>query len=246
MRIKLTVGYDGTDYSGWQIQPNGVTVQEEIEAAVKDLCGTVSTVTASGRTDAGVHAEGQVAHFDTDFSIPPEKFAAALNARLPNDIRIFKSEKVSDDFNARFSAKKKTYVYSLYVSDTINPLKDRYAARVNAFDIAVAKDVASEIVGEHDFKPLSATGTDIKNTVRTVYKIAIKNENGLYKIAVTGNGFLYKEVRFIVGTLFAASEGKIKKSDVTEIFKTGRRPERITVAPARGLTLKKVSYGKIR
>ncbi len=242
MNVKITVSYDGTDYSGWQIQKNGITVQEEIEKAIKDLCGTVSTVTGSGRTDAGVHAEGQVANFKTDFKLPPEKFAPALNARLPESIRILKSEEAADDFNARFFAKRKTYVYSLYVSDKTLPLLNRYAARVNTFYLSAAKEAAKIIKGKHDFKPFSANGTDIKDTVRTIYSIGIKKDGELYRISVTGNGFLYKEVRFIVGTLLAVSENKLTPEDINKIFRTGIRPEFITVAPARGLTLKKVEY----
>ena len=159
MRIKLTLGYDGTNYCGWQVQPNGVTVQQVLEDALKTATGESTRITGSGRTDAGVHAVGQVAHFDTESSIPPERFYKALNAHLPLDIRVIKSERADDNFHACTSAKIKTYEYSLYFSEVEKPLKDRYAVKIDKKpDISVMKEFALELVGEHDFKAFCASG----------------------------------------------------------------------------------------
>ena len=152
MRIKLTLGYDGTDYCGWQVQPNGITVQQKIEEAVFLATGENVRVTGSGRTDAGVHAKGQVAHFDTECTIPPEKIYKALNAHLPNDIRVFKSERAEQNFHACNSAKRKTYCYSLYLSEIENPLKERYAVKIDGkVDFEKMQETAKMFLGEHDF-----------------------------------------------------------------------------------------------
>ena len=151
MRIKLTVSYDGTAYCGWQIQPNGVTVQQTVEKAIELATGEKVKVVGSGRTDAGVHAIGQVAHFDTQSSIPPQKFYKAINAHLPSDIRAINSQEV-DNFDARKSAKKKTYCYTLYFSEVELPLKERFAAHIDKLpNVEKIQDAAKLFVGEHDF-----------------------------------------------------------------------------------------------
>ena len=165
MRVVITVEYDGTNYCGWQVQPNGVTVQQRIEEAIFSLTGEKTRVTGSGRTDAGVHALGQVAHFDTLSSVPPDRFADALNGLLPNDIRIISSHEAAEGFHARYGAKRKTYRYRMYVSDGIRPLLDRYAVPINfSPDLGAMREAAAIFVGEHDFRAFMASGSDVDGT----------------------------------------------------------------------------------
>ena len=244
MVIKLTISYDGTNYCGWQVQPNGVTVQEKIEYALYSLVGEKISVTGSGRTDSGVHAQGQVASFVIENGvIPPEKYAPALNRYLPEDIKVIKSEKEKDDFNARFSAKEKTYVYRTYKSETALPLLERYAVRINnGVNVDLMKKGAKEIEGEHDFKCFLASDSSVKSTVRTVYEIRIEEKENLVEFYVTGNGFLYNMVRIIIGTLLAVGEGKITPNDVKNIIKSGNRSLAGKTLPSKGLTLLSVKY----
>lgn len=243
MRIKITLSYDGTAYCGWQVQPNGVTVQEVLENALFLATGEHVRITGSGRTDAGVHAIGQVAHFDTESSIPPERFYKALNAHLPLDIRVIKSERADDNFHACTSAKIKTYEYSLYVSDVENPLKDRFAVKVDcALDIARMQAAAKEFIGEHDFKAFCASGSGAKTTVRTIYSVDIKEVDGDIKIRVSGNGFLYNMVRIMVGTLLSVGEGKLHALAIKTALDKGTRPAGIRTLPAKGLCLIKAEY----
>lgn len=243
MRIKLCLSYDGTDFCGWQRQRNGVSVQQTVEDAVYSLTGEKVTVTASGRTDAGVHAKGQVAHFDTNANIPPEKFYKALNTFLPNGVKALSSEKASDNFNARKNAKRKTYEYSLYLSDTELPLKERYGTRVYGdTDIEKMRSAARLIEGEHDFKAFSATGGSVKTTVRTVYGITVAKSGEDIKITVCGSGFLYNMVRIIAGALVKAGKGEISESDILKALETGNRELLGETLPAKGLCLISVEY----
>lgn len=243
MRIKLCLSYDGTDFCGWQRQQNGVSVQQTVEDAVYNLTGEKVTVTASGRTDAGVHAKGQVAHFDTDANIPPEKFYKALNTFLPASVKALSSAKASDNFNARKNAKRKTYEYSLYLSDTELPLKERYGTRVYGnIDIEKMRSAARLIEGEHDFKAFSATGGSVKTTVRTVYGITVAKSGEDIKITVCGSGFLYNMVRIIAGALVKAGKGEISERDILKALETGNRELLGETLPAKGLCLLKVEY----
>lgn len=243
MRIKLTIEYDGTEYCGWQIQPNGITIQQRINEAVKAVTGEDVCVTGSGRTDAGVHALGQVAHFDTSSRIPAERFAPALNSALPKDIRVIKSELVDDDFNARFCAKSKTYRYSMYLSDTVRPMLDRYSAQVNAsVDVTSMKQVAETFVGEHDFRAFMATGSEVKDTVRTIFLADISCEGEQVVFTVSGNGFLYNMVRIMAGTLVGVGTGKLSVTDVVLALESGERTRAGKTMPPRGLSLIKVEY----
>ena len=188
MKIKLTISYDGTAYCGWQRQKNGVSVQETVENAVFAVTGENATVTGSGRTDAGVHAKGQVAAFETNSSIPPEKFYKAINIYLPEDVKAVKSELAADDFHPVKRAKKKTYVYTLYKSDVPLPLLERYAVMVeNSVDVAKMQNAAKILRGKHDFKSFSSVGGSVKTTVRTIYSISVKEKDGIIKITVCGN-----------------------------------------------------------
>lgn len=243
MRIKIVLSYDGTDFCGWQKQTNGVSVQQTVEDAVFALTGKKTTVTASGRTDAGVHAAGQVAHFDTNANIPPEKFYKALNTFLPDSVKALSSEQVSNNFNARKSAKRKTYEYSLYLSDTELPLKERYGVRVYGdIDVEKMRSCAKLIEGKHDFKAFSATGSSVKTTVRTVYGVVIEQSGIDFKIRVTGNGFLYNMVRIIAGALVKAGKGEISENDIIKALETGNRKLLGETLPAKGLCLIKVEY----
>lgn len=244
MVIKLTISYDGTNYAGWQVQDNGLTVQEVIETALNKLTGEVIRITGSGRTDAGVHALGQVASFTTNAKIPANAYAKALNGLLPKDIKIVSSCEAQDGFNARFSAKRKTYGYRLYVSDVELPVKDRFAVRVDAINEALIKQAFSVLRGKHDFKVFSATGSSVVDTVRTIYSMSLKKVDGFYEVRVTGNGFLYKMVRFIMGALTAVSDGKLRVEDLLTVLASGKRPNVIKAMPAKGLTLLSVEYKK--
>ena len=243
MRILLTVSYDGTDFCGYQIQPNGRTVEEVLNLAIEKLTGEKVKSVASGRTDSGVHALCQKVHFDTESTIPPERFTNALNTLLPPDVKVISSKKVSSDFNARFSAKKKTYRYSLYVGDFEEPLYQRYKTLINFTpDIALMKKASSLIEGERDFKCFLASGSSVKDTVRTVYSIKIVKKGRFIDIFVTGNGFLYNMVRMIAGALVRVGEGKLTLADLEKVLTSGERQNKLITMPAKGLTLYNVNY----
>ncbi len=244
MKIMLTVSYDGTNYCGWQVQPNADTVQERIEKAIFAVTGESVRVTGSGRTDSGVHANGQTAHCTVQKdTIPAQKYARALNAYLPNDIRALKSVEVLEEFDACRTAKKKTYKYSCYISEIELPLKERYAVRLDkGLDIELMKKGALSFLGEHDFKGFCATGSSIKTTVRTIYALDI-DYNGLdLTFRVTGNGFLYNMVRIIVGTLVKLGERKCALRDIEQMLISGNRDFGGKTVPAKGLCLESVEY----
>lgn len=243
MKIMMTISYDGTCYCGWQRQKNGVSVQEIVENALKTLTDTSISVVASGRTDAGVHAEGQVVSFDYDGSIPAEKFYLALNTILPDDIKCLNSKKVRDDFNARKSAKMKTYAYKFYISSTILPLLDRYAYNVKEQpDFAKMQSAANLLLGEHDFKAFCSVGSSVNSTVRTIYSIDIKRENNWFEIYVCGSGFLYNMVRIIASTLLDIGLNKKSIRDIEEALSDGQRERLSKTLCAKGLRLVSVQY----
>lgn len=250
MTIKLTVSYDGTDYCGWQVQKNGKSVQSVIEDAVFLLTKQKVRVTGSGRTDAGVHAVGQVASFCVEnCSVPPENFSKALNTLLPNDIKIIKSQRAGDNFNARKSAKKKTYRYSVYKSDIALPLFERYYARIDQkvkLDFEKMESAANLLSGRHDFKCFNASDGGAKSTVRTIYNIDIRQTErdgvSVIDFYVCGNGFLYNMVRTLVGTLIKAGEGKMGKEEIIKMLNGGDRSLCGKTMAAKGLTLYSVEY----
>ncbi len=246
MRIKITVSYKGTNYCGFQIQQNGNTVQEELENAIYKITGEKSTVIPSGRTDSGVHALGQVAHFDTNSNIPPEKFTSALNAYLPKDIRVQKSEPANVNFHARYSAKRKTYCYTYYFAEQDNPLISEFCERVNKpLNIELMKKAALYLKGTHDFAGFTNTGSFVNNTVRTLYNIKIKTEKEeieKVKIYINGNGFLYNMVRIIASTLKDVGLGKKPPQIIKNIIQTGNRNLASPTAPPNGLCLLFVEY----
>ena len=184
-----------------------------------------------------------MAHFDTNSSIPPEKFAAAINAVLPNDIKIKRSKQADENFHARFSAKKKTYVYKMYVGEFVSPLKDRYALHIPyKLNLENMQKAANMLIGEHDFKCFLAANSDVKDTVRTIYRSQITFNGDDIEYTVTGNGFLYNMVRIIVGTLLKVGEGKMAPDELNEILSSGDRTKAGATVPARGLTLLSVEY----
>ena len=254
MRYRAIISYDGTDYVGWQRQLNGVSVQEKMEVALSKIFGTPTTCTASGRTDSGVHAEGQVVHFDATTSIPVDKIPYAVNTELPDDISMLYCEVTADDFNARFSAKRKTYKYSLYSAPHRLPTLGRnHTHIISPLNIEDMKKGAEYIVGEHDFKCFEASGSVVKSTVRTVYGIDINVtkidsvKGGAFPsvkvdISVKGNGFLYNMVRIIAGTLVYVGMGKLTPEDVKEIILSKDRTKAGKTLPPEGLTLVSVEY----
>ena len=254
MRFRAVISYFGKEYVGWQRQLNGPSVQEALERALSETFGASTHATASGRTDAGVHAEGQVVHFDADTAIPPEKIPFAVNTRLPDDISMLSCEPVSEDFNARFSAKRKTYRYDIYVSRHRRPvLEQTHAHVVTPLSLTAMRACADAIEGEHDFKGFEASGSAVKSTVRTVYSIELKAEGaaedgtlseGRLSVYVTGNGFLYNMVRIIAGTLVYAGQGKLSVEDVERVLETGDRTLAGKTLPPHGLTLVSVGYGE--
>lgn len=248
MRYALLVAYDGTEYGGWQIQKNKISVQQKVEEAVGDVFGKRIAVSASGRTDSGVHAAGQVCHFDAETNIPSEKIADAINMRLPENISVLKSVKAPEGFDANRSAKKKTYVYRMYLSPRRNPLKDRYSVWVKGgAEIAKLQHISGAFVGKHDFKAYCKSGSQVKTTVREVYSVEVKNTENIcgtdVEISVCGGGFLYNMVRTIAGTMLYFAQGAITEEDVRNSIENCDRDSVGKTMPAKGLTLESVDYG---
>ena len=245
MNIKLTIEYDGSAYHGWQIQKNGITVQESIKRAVKKITGEEVNVIGCGRTDSGVHALNYVCNFKTSSTIPPCKFKDALNSRLPDDIRCKKSELVGENFHSSYSASAKTYMYRILNTPDTNVFERNYSwhYKYNT-DIEKMRTAAQAFLGEHDFIGFAAAGFTVSTTVRTIYDIKINKENGMITIEVTGNGFLYNMVRIIAGTLVMMGNGKIDYSLADEIIASKDRKRAGITAPPQGLFLKEVYYGE--
>ena len=244
MKVKLVISYDGTDYSGWQVQPNKNTIQGQLESAIFSLTGEKVRVTGSGRTDAGVHAERQVACFNVKTeSIPAEKYYLALNTILPPDVKVIESSLIEEDIHPVKCAKKKTYVYSFYLSNVELPLKERYAVKISQdLNLSEMQAAARLIEGEHDFKAFCSSGSSVLTTVREIYSVKIEKVENDLKIYVTGNGFLYNMVRIICGTLLKIGEGKLDKNVILEMFKNLKRERGGRTLPAKALKLLNVEY----
>ncbi len=242
-RVKLTVAYDGTNYCGWQVQPNGITVQEVLNQCLSEFTGeNIETIGAS-RTDAGVHALGNVAVFDTEMRMPGDKFSFALNQRLPEDIRIQKSEEVDADFHPRYVKSQKTYEYRILNCRFPIPTERFYSHFTYIpLDVDKMKEAASYLIGEHDFKSFCGTGAQVKTTVRTVKEIQIEKSGDRITIRITGEGFLYNMVRIIAGTLMDIGGGLYPPEKMKEILEAKDRKKAGPTAPARGLTLTKIQY----
>jgi len=242
-RVKLTVAYDGTNYCGWQVQPNGITVQEALNQCLSEFSGeNIETIGAS-RTDAGVHALGNVAVFDTEMRMPGDKFSFALNQRLPEDIRIQKSEEVDANFHPRYVKSQKTYEYRILNCRFPIPTERFYSHFTYIpLDVDKMKEAASYLIGEHDFKSFCGTGAQVKTTVRTVKEIQIEKSGDRITIRITGEGFLYNMVRIIAGTLMDIGGGLYLPEKMKEILEAKDRKKAGPTAPARGLTLMKIQY----
>ena len=241
--IKLTIEYDGKDFNGWQKQPNKLNIQGTIEQAIKSITGEDVELNASGRTDAGVHALGQVANFKTNSQIPIEKFAIAINSKLKRSIVIKKAEEVDERFHSRLSCKRKTYRYIINNSEEGSAIYRNLETHIpQKLDVDKMKEAVKYFEGEHDFKAFKASGTSSKNSVRTIFETNIyQKENRIY-IELTGNGFLYNMVRIIAGTLVEVGIGKIEPKDIPEIIKEGKREKAGKTLPPNGLYLVKVMY----
>ena len=243
MRVLLRVEYKGTAYCGWQRQKNGLSVQEVLARAVFETTGENSVMHGSGRTDAGVHAMGQAVHFDTHTNIPLDKLPIAVNAHLPETVRVLSAAEVPQGFNARFDAAGKTYVYKMYCAPVSSPLREGLCAYVpKKPDVTKMRLAAAYILGEHDFKCFQAAGGHVKTTVRTITALEITENGDEITFEVTGNGFLYNMVRIMVGTLYYVGIGKLSAEEIPEILLSGKRERAGKTMPPEGLYLKQVVY----
>ena len=246
-RIKLTVAYDGTNYCGWQIQPNGITIEEVLNKKISKLTGEDIRVIGASRTDSGVHALGNVAVFDTGSSIPPERFTYALNQRLPDDIVVVRSEEVAEDWHPRYCDTTKTYEYHIWnapVPDPTRRLTHYFVSyRLNLEDMRKA---AAYLVGEHDFASFCNIRTNVEDTVRTVYELHVLEEKtargSALTIRIKGNGFLYNMVRIIVGTLLRVGRGFYTPEQVKDILEAKDRQAAGITAQPQGLMLMEIEY----
>ena len=243
MRVGLQIEYDGTAYAGWQRQKNAPSVQAAIEQALFETLHWQGTIIGAGRTDAGVHALGQVAHFDIETRVPPDRFSYMLNQTLPPDIRVVKSWAAEEGFHARKSARGKHYRYTIYHAPHASALERNQSLHVpQKLDIAAMRQAAQALVGEHDFSAFRTMGSNIVGTVRTIYRLTVREEGRHIYIDVYGNGFLYNMVRIIAGTLIAVGKGKIPPEAMGNILAAKDRTLAGATAPARGLCMCEVFY----
>ncbi len=247
-RYKITLEYVGTNFSGWQRQKNNYSVQEAIESAAKKLLQEDVELVVAGRTDAGVHAEGQVAHFDIKKKFCSRKMTLGLNFHLKNEkfgsnISVKKAIKVNDNFNARFSAKKKLYQYLIYNSIYRSPILDSNTWWVSKpLNYKKMVEASNHLIGMHDFSSFRSKGCQAISPLKTIEKIKISKEYNIIKLNFLAKSFLYNQVRIIVGTLKEIGEGLISVKEIKEILKKKNRKFAGITAPAKGLTLKKISY----
>lgn len=244
-RIKLTVAYDGTNYCGWQVQPNGITVEEVLNRALSALTGTKVNVIGASRTDSGVHARGNVAVFDTDSPIPPDRISYAVNQKLPDNIVVVKSEEVPKDWHPRYQNSVKTYEYHILNAKMPDPTR-RYTTYFVSYhlDLEQMRKAAGYLVGEHDFASFCNIHTDVEDTVRTIYELTVEKSGEDLTIRVRGNGFLYNMVRIIAGTLLQVGRGFYTPEDVRGILETKDRESAGVTAPPHGLMLMRIEYEK--
>lgn len=242
-RILLTVSYDGTAYAGWQLQKNAVAVQQRLEEALYRLTGETIRVTGASRTDAGVHALGQRAHFDTFSHIPPQKYPYALNTCLPRDIRVLTGQEVPCDFHARFDAKGKKYVYRIHNAPHASALLRDFTAHVpQALNVSQMQKSLEPLLGTHDFAAFQAAGGTAKTTVRTLSEATLAADGTSLVLTVGGNAFLYNMVRIIAGTMLEIGMGRLAPDAFCRAFRTGDRLALGMTAPACGLELNRVYY----
>jgi tRNA pseudouridine38-40 synthase len=241
--IQLIISYRGTNYCGWQVQPNGLTIQEVVVRGIRELTGESVNLIGSGRTDAGVHALGQSANFLTASTIPPDAFYRALNTRLPLDIRITSSCECAMGFHSRYHAKGKSYIYKIVESPVGSPFYSDLAFHISrTLDWKAMKEAAAYFIGEHDFKTFMASGSSVKTTVRTIEEISFAKNGDLREMTFRGNGFLYNMVRIMVGTLYEVGYHRLHPQDMARIIESRDRSRAGVTAPAQGLYLKEVYY----
>ncbi len=242
-RIRMIVAYDGTNYHGWQLQNNGITIEAELNRCLADLLGEEIRVIGASRTDAGVHALGNVAVFDMTGRMPGNKIAYALNQRLPEDIRIQKSEEVDGDWHPRRRESRKTYEYRIYRGEFPMPVKRLYSYFVyTPLDVGRMREAAAYLEGEHDFKSFCQTGAQVESTVRTIHSLWVEEQDSDLVVRVCGSGFLYNMVRIMAGTLVEVGQGKREPESMREILGALDREAAGPTAPAHGLTLVKYEF----
>ena len=242
-RIRLTVAYDGTDYCGWQVQNNVATIEGELNTALTRLTGQTVKVIGASRTDAGVHARGNVAVFDTESSIPPERFLYAVNALLPEDIVVVDSCEVAADWHPRHCNTEKTYEYRVLNQKLPDPMRRRDTYFVSfPLDLEKMRKAAGYLEGEHDFKSFCNVHTHVEDTVRTIYRMEVIREENVITFRVRGNGFLYNMVRIISGTLIEIGNGQYPPERMDKILKACDRGAAGPTAPAQGLTLMGIEF----
>jgi tRNA pseudouridine38-40 synthase len=241
--LKLTIAYDGTAFAGWQMQANQRTVQGALEEALLPIEGTRVVVHAAGRTDAGVHAAGQVISFSLASQIPCDALARALNVRLDQDVRVMHAEDAPETFNARFDARTKTYHYAIYQASVVPPPLRHFVWHIpRALDVAAMNEAAAALVGEHDFAAFRAAGGDVVTTRREILASHVVSRDGQVVYEVTGTGFLRHMVRNIVGTLVDIGRGRRPVEDMIRVLLSGDRAHASATAPPQGLTLVRVDY----
>ncbi len=241
--IKLVLSYDGSEFSGWQVQPGLRTVQDTIERTLDTILKNKTRILAAGRTDAGVHAFGQVATFLTESMIPEDALLRAANSMLPADVSVISVQEAGLDFHPRYSARSKTYIYAVNMSPVKNPLLSRYALHMkHQLDIKAMESAAQLFLGEHDFASFMGVGTPVKSTVRNIKESEIFISGDMLYYAIKGNGFLRHMVRNIVGTLLEVGKGKTDFSDIKRIIDSRNRAEAGPTAPPQGLYLVSVEY----
>lgn len=243
MRVKLVVAYEGTNYCGWQIQPNGITIEQVLNETLSSLLGEEITVTGASRTDAGVHSLGNVAVFETHTKMPAEKISFALNQRLPEDIVVQESCQVPEDFHPRFSKSRKTYEYRILNCRFRQPLERRTSYFYHyPLDVSAMQKAAAYLVGEHDFTSFASAHAQTNTYVRMIYALDVVREGDMIRIRVQGNGFLYNMVRIIAGTLIQVGAGIKKPEDMESILAGKDRELAGPTAPAHGLTMIGLEY----
>lgn len=242
----MVVAYDGTNYCGWQVQPNGITIEEVLNRSLSNLLGEKIEVMGASRTDSGVHSLGNVAVFDTNTRMPADKIAFALNQRLPEDIVVQGSCEVPSDWHPRYQESTKTYEYRILNRTFRMPTRrlDTYFYHY-PLDVEQMSEAASYLVGTHDFASFCAANAQVKSTVRTIYSCTAQKENDIITIRVTGNGFLYNMVRIIAGTLIEVGAGKRRPVEIKDILAAENRDTAGPTAPAQGLTMMGIEYKQI-
>ena len=243
-RVRMTVAYDGTNYCGWQIQPNGMTIQQKLNETLSDLLGEEIQVTGASRTDSGVHSLGNVCVFDTTTRMPAEKISYALNQRLPADIVVVDSRECAMEFHPRFSKSRKTYEYRILNRAFPNPTRrlDTHFYHHKLDEVAM-NQAAKLLIGEHDFRSFASVHMQSETSVRTIYDCCVSRDDAdIITIRITGNGFLYNMVRIIAGTLMKVGSGALHPEDITRILEAKDRQAAGPTAPANGLTMIGLEY----